>query len=348
MSNRFLPELTRPVDASDLETREDCVEEITRLRQLFRDATYNYILITGANRGLGKAIACAVLKKDKYAYAILGARDVEKGRKAVKEIALAYPNFDSRMSVLALDVTDETSIQAALGAVVARFSPLYAIVNNAGVGPLKTTSFLKEILDVNFYGVKRICEAFLPCLHPTKGRIVNVTSAAAAMYLDKCNEDTVRMFLNPHTTWEELEGFVHHALELKGSEKLFEAEGIGNGLSYALSKACANLYTLQIAEQYPRLRINACTPGFLNTDLTKQFAIESGKTPKDMGMKTPAEGTKSTLMLLYEGSQTSTTGSRRSGLFYGSDGKRNPLHTYRNAGDPEYAGEKEVKLFPSY
>jgi hypothetical protein len=63
--------------------------------------------------------------------------------------------------------------------------------------------------------------------------------------------------------------------------------------------------------------------------LSRHYAESQGKTPAELGMKTPAEGAKAPLHLLFgtlEGN----------GRYYGSDGKRSPLDRYRAPGSPEY------------
>ena len=102
--------------------------------------------------------------------------------------------------------------------------------------------------------------------------------------------------------------------------------------AYGFSKACTNALTVFLAKSHPNLIINSCTPGFIETDLTKPFATEQGKTPQEMGMKTPSEGATSSIYLLME----ETVGS---GFYYGSDCVRSPLDRYRSPGDPPYEGD---------
>jgi NAD(P)-dependent dehydrogenase (short-subunit alcohol dehydrogenase family) len=108
--------------------------------------------------------------------------------------------------------------------------------------------------------------------------------------------------------------------------------GLGEGSTYGLSKACANAYTLYLAAAHPNLRINACTPGFIETDLTRPLAEMRGATPQEMGMKQPEAGTVSILFLLFgelEGN----------GRYYGSDAVRSPFDAYRSPGEPPYTGD---------
>jgi hypothetical protein len=78
--------------------------------------------------------------------------------------------------------------------------------------------------------------------------------------------------------------------------------------------------------------VNACTPGFIATDMTRHYAESQGKAPAEPGMKTPADGTRAPLFLLFG----ALAGS---GHYYGSDARRSPLDRYRAPGSPEYTGE---------
>mgnify|MGYP001820702951 FL=1 len=87
-----------------------------------------------------------------------------------------------------------------------------------------------------------------------------------------------------------------------------------------------------LAGRYPHLHINACTPGYIETDLTRPQAESRGVPPAELGMKPPAEGTVAILHLLFGNLQGN-------GHYYGSDAKRSPLDHYRAPGSPEYTGD---------
>ena len=101
---------------------------------------------------------------------------------------------------------------------------------------------------------------------------------------------------------------------------------------YGFSKACTNALTMYQAKLYPNLKINACTPGFIETDMTRPMAARHGRTPAEMGMKSAKEGIHSSIFLLTEKSVGS-------GFYFGSDSLRSPLDRYRSPGDPEYNGQ---------
>ncbi len=104
------------------------------------------------------------------------------------------------------------------------------------------------------------------------------------------------------------------------------------GNAYGLSKACANALTLILARENPGLTINACTPGFIETDMTRPFAESQGKTATEMGMNTPEQGSAASVFLIMG----EVPGS---GMYFGSDCLRSPLDRYRSPGDPPYEGD---------
>jgi NAD(P)-dependent dehydrogenase (short-subunit alcohol dehydrogenase family) len=176
-----------------------------------------------------------------------------------------------------------------------------------------------------------VCEACLPLLDPSSGRIVNVTSASGPSFVARCSEERRRFFTDPRTDWPALVALMDECLGLGEDAEAFAARGLGDGDAYGLSKACANTYTQHLALEHPRLRINACTPGFIETDMTRPYAEARGESPTAMGMKPPAEGARCPLFLLFGEPEGN-------GRFYGSDAKRSPLDRYRSPGSPAYTG----------
>ena len=87
-----------------------------------------------------------------------------------------------------------------------------------------------------------------------------------------------------------------------------------------------------LARQYLDLTVNACTPGFIETDLTRPMAVAGSITPTEMGMKSPEKGASASVFLLMGNPEGS-------GHYYGSDCLRSPLDRYRSPGDPPYTGD---------
>lgn len=291
------------------------------------------ILVTGANKGIGLAIVTAILEQHDDTFVLLGARDLERGQAARAGLLAAHPGWSDRVEVVALDVASDASVAAAARQLAARFegeaAPLYALVNNAGIGLDGTEP--RRVIEVNTLGVRRVCEAFLPRLHPEGGRIVNVTSASGPLFVRSCSPERQRLLTDPAITWARLEALIDEYLGLRGAAA-FAEHGLGDGDPYGFSKACANAYTLLLAREHPGLRINACTPGFIETDLTRPYAESSGKSPSAMGMKPPAEGARAPMVLLFGALEGN-------GRYYGSDAQRSPLDRYRAPGSEPYTGE---------
>jgi len=288
------------------------------------------VLVTGANKGVGFAIAERILEHADDTFVFLGSRDRERGGAAAERL-LAQPGRADRVCVVEIDVSDDASVSRAAAEVreASGSDALYGIVNNAGIGI--GSEDLAAVLDVNTRGHHRVCAALIPLL-AEGGRIVNVTSASGPNFVDECSPERQRFFTNPEVTWDAIDRLMQECVGIAGDPDAFAARGLADGSSYGLSKACANALTLHLARDNPQLVINACTPGFIATDMTRQYEASQGKTVEEMGAKTPREGTASTLFLLFGEPEGS-------GHYYGSDAKRSPLDRYRSPGTPAYAGD---------
>ena len=122
------------------------------------------VLVTGANRGLGRALVDEALRK--------GATRVY----AASRRPLVVP--DDRVTALIMDVTDAAQIQAAVG----RVESLDILINNAGVSvpdDLSDRSAFEQHLAVNLYGTLDVTHAFLPSLARSHGAVVNIVSLSA-------------------------------------------------------------------------------------------------------------------------------------------------------------------------
>lgn len=283
------------------------------------------VLVTGANKGIGLAIARAILKEQPDGFVLLGSRDAARGRAARDALLLEEPSWKERISLVALDVAAPASIAAAVESL--RGEKLHGLVNNAGLG---ASAPMGDVLAVNVLGVQRTCEAFAPAI-VDGGRIVNVTSASGPLFVAGCSAEWQRFFLDEGAQWEALRSFVEEIVRSGADANALAKRGLAEGAAYGLSKACANLYTMILARETPRLRVNACTPGFIETDMTRGYAEAQGKAPAELGMKPPAEGAKAPMHLLF-GEPVGT------GRYYGSDAKRSPLDRYRAPGSEEFAG----------
>jgi NAD(P)-dependent dehydrogenase (short-subunit alcohol dehydrogenase family) len=122
------------------------------------------ILITGANRGIGRALVEEALKR--------GAKQVYAATRS------KFQHPDKRVKPLTLDVTNASHIQRAAGEVDA----LDVLINNAGIAlpdDLSKPDIIEQHLAVNLFGPLNVTRAFLPQLKRSKGAVLNNLSLAA-------------------------------------------------------------------------------------------------------------------------------------------------------------------------
>lgn len=301
-------------------------------------AAVKSVFVTGANKGIGFAIAKGLLEKGCFVF--LGSRDVARGEDAAKSLGDEYKD---QVQVVQLDVTDASSVAGAIETVKAKCGDkmLDALVNNAGgVAGMNWQNHEnhQSAIELNFYSVERVTNAFLPLLS-SQGRIVMVGSGAAPSFVAKCSPERQAVFCDPSVTLEKLHALLEDADKVSATcpedpQEAFGAVGLAGGVSYGMSKAALAAYAMIVARENPGLKVNSCSPGFIETDLTRAFAAKMGKTPQEMNMKQPEQGASCPLYLTL-GDVPTPSGEA---WFFGSDSVRSPLDKYREPGDPPYTG----------
>ncbi|MTD96009.1 SDR family NAD(P)-dependent oxidoreductase [Hyphomicrobium sp. xq] len=199
-------------------------------------------LVTGANRGIGLEIVRQLSRAGLMA--VLASRDVAKGREAAAELA----SEGLEPPVVALDVTDEGSIRAAVDEVLGVFGRIDVLVNNAGVLHEGQTPDVSKVLqlspamalatyETNTLGPLRTMQAVVPIMQKGGyGRVVNLSSGAGQL-----------------------------------------AE-MGSGFpAYRMSKAALNALTRVTAAELGAapIKVNAMCPGWVRTDMGGPDATRS-------------------------------------------------------------------------
>jgi len=189
-------------------------------------------LITGANKGIGFETARQLLELGHVVY--IGARDVERGKKAAEALGAQF---------VQLDVTDEASVSSALAAIDSAEGRLDVLVNNAGILGSEVINGPEalRVFDTNTVGVVRVTEAALPLLRKSSNpTVVNVSSSLGSFWAVN----------NP----DRPEFNVPLAL-------------------YSASKSAATMLTVQYAKSQPGIKFNALEPGTTATDMTAALGI---------------------------------------------------------------------------
>ena len=201
-------------------------------------------LITGANKGIGYAIAKGLGQRGFRV--VLGVRDDARRNDAVRRLR------DEGIDALgvALDVTSDDGVSAAATTIEREVGGLDVLVNNAGIGgrtedgaqdpTTMDLGVLSTVLDTNVFGVIRVTNAMLALLRRSDAaRIVNVSS----------NMGSLALQTGPQMA------------------------------AYAPSKTMLNSITAQYARRLAETNIlvNACCPGYVATDFTGH---DSDRTPE--------------------------------------------------------------------
>lgn len=136
-------------------------------------------LVTGASRGIGRAIAMALAVRG--ATVIVTARSAEAAGRTADDIVAK----GGRARPLVLDIADDRSVDAAMADLLKEHATIPLLVNNAGITRDNLLMRMKkedwnEVIDTNLSGVYRICRSLVPSMVKARyGRIVNITSVVA-------------------------------------------------------------------------------------------------------------------------------------------------------------------------
>ena len=217
--------------------------------------------------------------------------------------------------MILIDTSSDESVQQAAASTA---GPLYGIVNNAGIIRAPT---LAEVVNVNYFGPKRVVRAFQSQLQVPGGRIVNIASASGPNFLSSWRDAKLRQKLAQPwtTTMEELDNMAQTTYPAAEDNP------------YGFSKALVNAYTLLLARSEPDLVINSVTPGWIKTDMTQG---QGATNP-------PSKGAVPPVWLLMD---DETLPQVPTGRYYGSDCVRSPLDVYRGPGDAPYEGPDGLEI----
>jgi NAD(P)-dependent dehydrogenase (short-subunit alcohol dehydrogenase family) len=195
-------------------------------------------LVTGANRGIGFEIARQLAEKN--ITVIIGARDEKKGSEARNK--LTTRNMD--VHFVLLDVTDQMTIQSAIGKIKDNFRRLDILVNNAGISidphtrilELSQTLF-RHTLETNAFGPLLLSQVCVPLMKENGyGRIVNLSSTLGSL----------TDIINPESSYDEIQS-----------------------PAYRLSKTLLNGITVLLAKELrgTNILVNSVCPGWVRTQM---------------------------------------------------------------------------------
>eukprot|EP00815_Leptocylindrus_aporus_P011616 CAMPEP_0116061836 /NCGR_PEP_ID=MMETSP0322-20121206/7327_1 /TAXON_ID=163516 /ORGANISM="Leptocylindrus danicus var. apora, Strain B651" /LENGTH=341 /DNA_ID=CAMNT_0003546881 /DNA_START=84 /DNA_END=1109 /DNA_ORIENTATION=- len=274
------------------------------------------ILVTGANKGQGKALCERILDEYDDTFIFLCSRDLQRGLDAAAGEELV--RYQDRIRVIQLDVTCPSSVIAAVQDVqkvlrgFENGGKLYGIVSNAGILWGHT---LLELMDVCATGVARVLDNFLPLMQED-GRVIVVSSGLAPLMLGYADSECHEKLMSGECSWEgTIEPMIYKCLEtydkysMEDRPKKFAEIGFPGGPfaevvpdfhMYGLAKMFADVYMLSLSKSHLNLRINSVDPGLVYTDLILKMEKYAGKEIEDTGAQTPKQGVEAAMRLLFE------------------------------------------------
>ena len=141
--------------------------------------TIRIALVTGASRGIGRAIALELAQRG---LTVIGTATTELGAQAISETLADFPGC----SGACLDVNDATAVDRTVDAVLKAHGALHVLVNNAGITRDNLSMRMKDadwdaVIDTNLNAVFRLSRAVIrPMVKQRYGRIINITSVVGA------------------------------------------------------------------------------------------------------------------------------------------------------------------------
>lgn len=162
--------------------------------------TGKFAVVTGAGKGIGRAIAARFLEDDVQGVAIFD-MDTALAEATAKELD---PSGE-RVIAIACDVSNQENVNAAFVKVFEKFGRVDILVNNAGITRdamfhKMTVDQAKKVMDVHFYGTFYCCQAVIPGMRERAyGKIVNISSTSAFGNIGQANYSAAKAAIDGFT-----------------------------------------------------------------------------------------------------------------------------------------------------
>jgi carbonyl reductase 1 len=240
-------------------------------------------LVTGGNKGIGFEIAKKLGSSEQNILTIIGCRDSSLGQEAAKRLQSSGCNVIFKQ----LDISDESSIENIRTSIDEEFGGLDILVNNAAIAykssdPTPFKDQARPTMAVNFFGTISVTRALLPLLRKSPSpRIVNVASMAGHLRILPTTERKAT-FSSDTLQKEELESLIREFVS--DVENGVHSNNGWPNTCYGMSKLGVIALTKVLSRDEPSIMVNACCPGYCDTDMTSN----KGPRSAEHGARTPA------------------------------------------------------------
>ncbi len=207
---------------------------------MMNDFSDQKVVISGASRGIGKAISLAFLQQGATVIGIYGSN-----KEAADAFMAEYPKFKERLQLHQCDVSNPDQVEQLFNKIEDEFDTIDILINNAGIRRDKLLALMdhdswQQVMDINLGGTFTMCKhSVLLMLKQKYGRIINITSPVAQL------------------------GFA--------GQTNYGASKAGQiGLTRSLCKEVAR----------KKITVNCVSPGFIDTELIADLSPEQVKAYK--------------------------------------------------------------------
>ena len=224
-------------------------------------STPKIVLVTGGNTGLGLEIIKSLTRSPTLYTILLGCRDPAKGEAAIAEVQKEYPSMRSTLHVIQIDLSSDSSLEAAIATITAAHPHLDILINNSGASfdlaiqssHLPLRDGFNKSWDTNVTGTHILTSLCIPLLLQSEDpRLIFMTSGTSSLIETEMfePEHLKRINASPEKGWP-------------------KEQGLNPITSYRSTKAGLNM----LMREWVRLlredgvKVWAVSPGFLATGL---------------------------------------------------------------------------------
>eukprot|EP00127_Corallochytrium_limacisporum_P000716 Clim_evm2s25 gene=Clim_evmTU2s25 len=235
------------------------------------------VLVTGGNKGIGYEICRGLAKQG--VQVIMTARNPDLGIEAKEK--LRQENLE--VDFLQLDITDNASIDRAVGEIKSKYGDLDTLCNNAGIA-WKGDAFNEEVargtIGTNYFATKNVTEKFLPVIKDG-GHVVNLGSRSGR--LTRMSPELQSQFVSDDLSLDQLDGLMNQFIG-SVADGTYEAKGWPRQ-TYGVSKA-GEIGLTRVLARDPRftsrgIAVNVMCPGWCRTDMAGDRAPRTAEEGAD-------------------------------------------------------------------